>query len=117
MHPLKDLTEAFSMPFRALFVVGICWVVNWLTSPHYWWVWWVALGMGIATLAAWARALRTAAVLALVFFGGRWIYRRYGERARAAFDQWVDRSQPGAGQVVQAFMDPGRRFGDDTVRH
>ena len=86
MRPIKDLTDAVTMPFRAVFVVGICWFINWMTSPHYWWVWWVALGMGIATLVAWAKGLRTAAVLLLAFFVGRWIYRRYGEQARAAFD-------------------------------
>lgn len=52
MRPIKDLTDAVTMPFRALFVVGICWVINAMTSPGHWWVWWVALGMGIATLVA-----------------------------------------------------------------
>ena len=117
MRPIKDLTDAVTMPFRALFVVGICWVINAMTSPGHWWVWWVALGMGIATLVAWARGLRTALVLALVYFGGRWIYRRYGEGARAAFDQWAQRTQPKAAEVVQAFLQPGQRFGSDGVRH
>jgi hypothetical protein len=117
MRPIKDLTDAVTMPFRALFVVGICWVVNAMTSPGHWWVWWVALGMGIATLVSLAKGIRTAAVLALVYFGGRWVYRRYGEQARAAFDQWVNTAQPKAGEVVKAFLQPGQRFGDADLRH
>ena len=78
---------------------------------------WVALGMGIATLVAWGRGLRTAAVLALVYFGGRWVYRRYGEQARAAFDQWVNSTQPKAGEVVRAFLQPDQRFGSEGMRH
>ena len=117
MRPIKDLTDAVTMPFKALFVVGLCWFINAMTSPGHWWVWWVALGMGIATLVAWARGLRTAAMLALIYFGGRWVYRRYGAQARAAFDQWVNTAQPKAGQVVQAFLNPDHRFGSDPVRH
>lgn len=118
MRPIKDLTDAVTMPFRALFVVGICWVINAMTSPGHWWVWWVALGMGIATLVSLARGLRTAAVLALAYFVGRWLYRRYGPQARAAFDQWVATSHPKAGEVLQAFLSPGQRFGDGgPVRH
>jgi hypothetical protein len=112
MRPIKDLTDAVTMPFRALFVVGICWVVNAMTSPGHWWVWWVALG-----LVSLAKGIRTAAVLALVYFGGRWVYRRYGEQARAAFDQWVNTAQPKAGEVVKAFLQPGQRFGDADLRH
>lgn len=117
MRPIKDLSDAVTMPFKAVFVVGICWFINAMTSPGHWWVWWVALGMGIATLVAWARGLRTAAVLALVYFGGRWVYRRYGAQARDAFDAWVNRTQPRAGQVVQAFLDTGGRFDSSAARH
>jgi hypothetical protein len=73
--------------------------------------------MGIATLVALARGLRTAAVLALVFFGGRWILRRYGDAARAAFDQWVDRTQPRAGDLVRAFLQPGAGLRGADLHH
>ncbi|MFY9513611.1 MAG: hypothetical protein WAQ05_21825 [Rubrivivax sp.] len=101
-RPIKNLTDAIVMPFRALFVVGLCALINTMTSPGHWWFQWVALGMGIAVLVAFARAAKTLAVLALLFFGGRWIYRRYGQRAKAAFDDWAERTQPQAAQVVQA---------------
>lgn len=56
-------------------------------------------------------------MLALVYFGGRWVYRRYGEQARAAFDQWVNSTQPKAGEVVRAFLQPDQRFGSEGMRH
>ncbi|MBL8325135.1 MAG: hypothetical protein JNJ89_09290 [Rubrivivax sp.] len=87
--PIKTLWHAFAMPFKAIFVVGLCFFINQFTSPaHAWWHW-VALGMGIAVLVAWARALKTIVLLLVVFYVGRWIYRRYGEAAKARFDQWV----------------------------
>ena len=58
-RPVRDLTQAIVMPFKALFVVGLCFVINWMTSPGHWWVQWVALGMGIAVLVAWARAAQS----------------------------------------------------------
>jgi len=117
MRPIKDLTDAVTMPLRALFVVGLCWVINAMTSPGHWWVWWVALGMGIATLLSLARGIRTAAVLALVYFGGRWVYRRYGEGARAAFDDWAQRTQPGAGELLRSFARPAGPAGGADLRH
>jgi len=116
MRPIKDLTDAVTMPLRALFVVGLCWVINAMTSPGHWWVWWVALGMGIATLVALARGLRTAAVLALLYFGGRWVYRRYGDGARARFDDWARRTQPGAVDTLRAVAQGGP-FGGEGLRH
>ena len=118
MNPVKDLWTMVTMPFKAAFVVGLCGLINWMTYSGTWWVKWVALGMGIATLVAWAKGLRTAAVLLLAFFVGRWIYRRYGAQARTAFDQWVKTSQPKAAEVIQAFVGADPRFqGDGGVRH
>lgn len=93
-RPVGHLYAAIVMPFKALFVVGLCALINAMTTPGHWWVKWVALGMGIAVLVAWARALRSVFALALVALVGWWLYRRFGAQARAQFDDWVARSQP-----------------------
>ena len=41
MNPIKDVVQAVTMPFKALFVIGICWAVNAMTYNGRWWVWWV----------------------------------------------------------------------------
>jgi hypothetical protein len=76
MKPLRDLSQALVMPFKALFVVGLCAVVNAMTYSGHWWVQWVALGMGIAIVVALARGVRTLAVLAAVAWAGRWLWQR-----------------------------------------
>lgn len=101
-QPIKNLTQAVVMPFKAVFVVGLCALINTMTSPGHWWFQWVALGMGIAVLVAFARAAKTLLTLALLYFGGRWVYRRYGAQAKSAFDTWAARTQPQAAEVVQA---------------
>ena len=90
--PIQTLWDAFAQPFRALFVVGLCYVINRMTSPETHWWHWVALGMSIAVLVAWARAFKTIVLLAVIFYVGRWIYRRYGDAAKARFDAWVNTS-------------------------
>ena len=104
MNPLRDLTQALTMPFRALFVVGLCAVINAMTYSGHWWVKWVALGMGIATVVALAKGARTLAVLALVALVGWWIYRRYGATARASFDDWVGRTHPAGADVLRQLL-------------
>lgn len=101
-RPVRNLTQAVVMPVKALFVVGVCALINAMTNPGQWWFQWVMLGMGIAVLVAWARAIKTLAVLGLVYFGGRWLYRHFGDDARQRFDDWAARAQPQAGQVLQA---------------
>ena len=101
MNPLRDLTQAVTMPFRALFVVGLCAVINAMTYSGRWWVQWVALGMGIAVLVAWARAAKSLLTLAVIAGVGWWVWRRWGDDARAAFDAWVARTRPQAAQVVE----------------
>ncbi|MEK8053145.1 hypothetical protein AACH10_23020 [Ideonella sp. DXS22W] len=98
--PVRDLARAVLLPFKALFVVGLCFAINALTSPGHWWVKWVALGMGIAVLVAWAKALRTLFVIGLVAAVGLWVHRRYGEQARQQFDDWVRRTQPGRAELL-----------------
>ena len=40
-------------------------VINWMTSPHEWWVKWAALGIGIAWVISLLKVLR-----AMVLLGG-----------------------------------------------
>lgn len=102
-RPVEDLTNAVVMPFKAVFVVGLCWAINAMTFDGVWWVQWVALGMGIATVAALARGARTLLVLALAGWVGMKICRRYGTAARSQFDAWVARTNPDAPQMMQAW--------------
>jgi len=101
-RPVKDITDAIVMPFRALFVVGLTGFINAMTYQGVWWFKWVALGMGIAVVVSLARAAKTLLLLALVAWVGMKIYKRYGADARARFDEWVAKAQPQAAQVLQA---------------
>ncbi len=105
--PVTDITRAIVLPFKAVFVVGLTGFINAVTYQGHWWFKWVAFGMGIAVLVAFARAARTLLLLALVGWVGWKIYQRYGASARARFDEWVARAQPQAAQVL-AMLD-GRR--------
>jgi hypothetical protein len=100
-RPIRNLTQAVVMPFKALFVVGLTGLINAMTYQGVWWFKWVALGMGIAVLVAFARAAKTVLLLALVAWVGTKIYRRYGAQARQQFDAWVAATQPQAAQVLQ----------------
>jgi hypothetical protein len=106
-RPVKNLADAVLMPLKALWVIGLTGAINAMTYHGQWWFKWVAFGMGIAVLLAWARAARTLLVLALVAWVGMKIYRRYGAQARQQFDDWVARTQPQAAQVLQALRAPG----------
>lgn len=88
--PIEQLWEAVAKPFQALFVVGLCYFINRFTSPGNPWWHWVAFGMTIAVLVAWARAFKTILLLVVAFYVGRWIYRNYGDSAKAKFDDWVN---------------------------
>jgi hypothetical protein len=111
LRPVRDLTDAVVMPMKAVFVVGLCWIINSMTYSGVWWVKWVALGMGIAVVVAWARAARTLLVLALVALVGRWVWKRWGDDARRQFDDWVQRTQPRAAQVLEIVRSPRQRAG------
>ncbi len=88
LAPAADLLRAFTFPFKALFVVGLCAFINWFVTPGHWWFQWVAFGMGIALLCVWARALRTlvgAGLLAgLGYLAYRWWKGREPGAANAA---------------------------------
>jgi len=105
-RPVRDLTQAVVMPFKALFVVGLTGLINAMTFHGVWWFKWVALGMGIAVLVAFARAAKTLLLLALVAWVGMKIYKRYGQAARQRFDDWVARTQPQAAEVLDAWRGP-----------
>ena len=106
LAPIKDVGQAIAMVFRAIFVVGLCALINAMTSPGHWWFKWVALGMGIAVLVAWGRALKTALVLGLLAWAGWTIYKRYGPAARERFDAWAQNANPGAAEVLDALRTP-----------
>ncbi len=105
-RPVKNITDAIVMPFKAVFVVGLCWVINAMTYSGTWWVKWVALGMGIATVVAIGRAAKTLLVLALAAWVGMKIYQRYGQAARERFDDWVAKTQPDAAGVLAVLRSP-----------
>jgi hypothetical protein len=100
--PIHTLWDAIARPFQAIFVVGLCWFINTMTSPGNPWWHWVAFGMGIAVIVAWARAFKTIVLLAVAFYVGRWIYRKYGDAAKAKFDEWVNRGAPQANGAAAA---------------
>jgi hypothetical protein len=107
-HPFRDIGNAIVMPLKALFVVGLCGVINWMTYSGTWWVKWVAFGMGIAVLVAFARAARTLLLLALVSWVGWTIYKRHGGEARQRFDEWATRTRPAAAQLLAVLREPAR---------
>ena len=117
-RPVKNIADAVVMPFKAVFVVGLTGIINAMTYQGVWWFKWVALGMGIAVLVAFARAAKTLLLLALVAWVGAKIYQRYGQAAREKFDDWVAKSQPQAAQVLQALRPaqaPGVSAGPGTA--
>jgi hypothetical protein len=93
-NPVADVVRAIVMPFKFVFVVGICFLINWMTFSGYWWVKWVALGMGIAVLVSWARLIKSLFIVAIVAAIGYFIYKRYGAAAKAKFDAWRNEGQP-----------------------
>jgi hypothetical protein len=84
--PLTDTFDAVASLFRFVFVVGLCFAINAVTSPGHWWAQWVALGMGIAVFVAWARAIKSVLVALIVGAIGVWIFKRYGADARSKFE-------------------------------
>ena len=94
MNPLRTLRDAVTLPFTALFVVGLCVAINWFTSPGHWWAQWVALGMGIAVVSAWLRAIRLVGAGAALALLGSWAYRRWGDDGRQRMQGWLQQPPP-----------------------
>jgi hypothetical protein len=92
--PVSTLTRAVTAPLNFIFVVGLCFFINWMVSPGQWWVKWVAFGMGIAVIVAWARALKLLLVVAIFAAIGYFIYKRYGAEAKARYDAWRKEGEP-----------------------
>ncbi|MBL8520146.1 MAG: hypothetical protein JNK75_05690 [Betaproteobacteria bacterium] len=83
MNPLKpaqEVLDAVVFPFKALGILALCATINWMTAPGHWWVQWVALGLGIATVVKIARALKVlfiaGALTALAVAAWHWWKRR-----------------------------------------
>ena len=93
-RPFSTLTRAVTVPLNFIFVVGLCWFINWMVSPGQWWVKWVAFGMGIAVIVAWARAFKLLLVVAVLATIGYFIYQRYGAEAKARYDAWRKDGEP-----------------------
>ena len=93
--PVSDLTKAITYPFKMIFVVSICAVVNYMTSPGTWWVQWVVFGMGIGLIAVWARAIKTLVVTIGIAAIGYFVYR-----------WWKNRNEPDASKRALAEVKP-----------
>ena len=92
--PISTLTRAITAPQNFIFVVGLCFFINWMVSPGNWWVKWVAFGMGIAVIVAWARALKLLFIVGVLAAIGYFIYKRYGAEAKAKYDAWRKDGEP-----------------------
>ena len=93
-QPFSILTRAITAPLNFIFVVGLCLFINWMVSPGNWWVKWVAFGMGITVIIAWARAFKLVLAIVVLAAIGTFIYKRYGEQARAKYDAWRNEGTP-----------------------
>ena len=92
--PVSTLTRAITAPLNFIFVVGLCLFINWMVSPGHWWVKWVAFGMGINVIVAWARVAKLFLVVGVLAAIGYFIYKRYGAEAKAQYDAWRTEGEP-----------------------
>jgi hypothetical protein len=105
-RPVTILTGAITAPLNFIFVVGLCFFINWMVSPGQWWVKWVAFGMGIGVIVAWARALKLLFVVGVFAAVGYFIYKRYGAQAKAQYDAWRNDGAPKQpAEAVQYFLE------------
>jgi multisubunit Na+/H+ antiporter MnhB subunit len=80
LKPIKNITAAITYPFTMLYVCGLCFFINWFTSPGVWWVQWVVFGMTIGLISVWARALKTIVAIVGVAAIGYFLYRWWNNR-------------------------------------
>ena len=92
--PVSRLTRAITALLNFIFVVGLCLFINWMVSPGNWWVKWVAFGMGINVIVAWARVAKLLFVVGVLAAIGYFIYKRYGAEAKAKYDAWRKDGEP-----------------------
>ncbi len=91
MNPLNPLyapaalLKAITFPFKAVFVVGLCYFINWFTSPGHWWAQWVLFGMTIALVCVWARALKVV-ITTVGLAGGAYLVHRWWTRRATSPD-------------------------------
>jgi threonine/homoserine/homoserine lactone efflux protein len=96
LNPLGAVIKAITFPFHALFVVGLCWFINTVTSPQTHWWHWVAFGMTIALIGVWFRALRVLIETIGVVGGAYLVYRWWtNRRGGQALDAQTFRSRFG----------------------
>jgi hypothetical protein len=85
-YPLAAVIKAVTFPFKAIFVVGLCYFINWFTSPGEWWANWVLFGMVIATVCVWFRALRAVIETVGIAGGIYLLYRWWNGRSNRSVD-------------------------------
>jgi hypothetical protein len=94
---VKRITDAIFYPFKMLFVVGLCFFINWFTSPGHWWVQWVIFGMTIGLIVTWYRAAKaliaTIGVAAIGYFIYRWWQNRQRMNGTAAVESALIEAQ------------------------
>jgi hypothetical protein len=52
--------RALGFLIKGLVILVVLFIINAATSPHYWWVQWAALGIGIAWILCLLRVIRAA---------------------------------------------------------
>ena len=92
--PVSTLTRAITAPLNFIFVVGLCLFIDSMVSPGNWWVKWVAFGMGIHVIVAWARVAKLLFVVGVLAAIGYCIHKRYGAKAKAKYDAWRKDGEP-----------------------
>lgn len=73
---MKSTLGSLQFLFTAPLILGLLFVINWLTSPGDWWVQWAALGLGIAWFISLLKVLRAVILVGGLAALGAWLMRR-----------------------------------------